>query len=280
MTDILDEVLGNADAKNMHKNAIVAATYRPIQNDTSIELYTPLTIDPDTFWNNYNLDIEDFVERHKAKEDAQSKGGANQLKKDILYLSYSHAFRLFRTNHPGWEVDCAVNPRTGGYLFEELDRRGYFIKSYIHDGRKRSAAYYNGILTMSGQGINPDDVKSDYKSGTPKKSPIGDYIYTVDSQLINKAVYRAMVKAIALFTGIGLKLWTGDDLSQDVLDAKMTLITNVQKLSQNYTALTGKTFPEVDTLSYMSDEGEIKRIGRNLQLALNEAKSASELVSK
>lgn len=247
-----------------------------IGRDDVVKLYQPLVINPDKFISNYNIDIEDFVERHKAKEDAQNKGGANQVKRDILYMSYSHAIRLFRMNHPGLEVDCVRNPQTGGYLFEELDRRGYFVQSYVHDGQRRSATYYNALLTMSGQGINPDDIKSDYKTGKAKLTADGKTISVVDSQAINKAVYRAMVKAIALVTGIGLKLWTGDDLSEDILDAKGVLISNVLRLAEQYAKVTGSKFEPAYNLNYMSGEAEIKEVGRQLQLALNANKGSSE----
>jgi hypothetical protein len=233
--------------------------------DYNIKLYPTLHLAPEIFLENYNIDISEYTERHKAKEDAQKGGSA------ITYMSYSHAFRLFRTRHPGWEVDCVVNPLTGGYVFEEIDRRGYFVKSFIHDGSCRSAAYYNALLTMSGQGVHPDDVKSDYQTKKPKLSPLGNPIYVTDSQSINKAVYRAKVKAIALCTGIGLKLWTGDDLSEDVLDAKLTLLTQVKAVAAKYTSLSGLELMGVNNLDYTCSEQEIRDFGRKAQAMLKEA---------
>lgn len=241
-----------------------------------IKLFEPLIIPPLEFGDNYNIDISDYVERHKAKEDAQSKGGANQLKRDILYMSYSQAIRLLRSKYPTLEVSCVVNPLTGGYVFEDLDRRTYFVRAYVHDGYRRSEAFYSPILSMSGQGIHPDDVKSDYKSGKPKLNSVGQAIYTIDGAAINKAIYRAYVKAIALVTGIGLKLWTGDDLSEEVHEAKLALITNVRKLAEQLNKLTGQTYAEVNDLDYTTPEGEVKRLGRTLQQALLEAKSPTK----
>lgn len=241
--------------------------------------YSPLIIKPEDFIANYNLDIEDFVEQHKAKEDAQSKGGANQLKRPILYMSYSHAIRLLRSRHPELEVDCVRNFATGGYIFQEIDRLGYFILSYVHDGKSRSALYYNAMLTMSGQGIHPDDVKSDYKTGKPKLTPTGNTISVVDSAAANKAYYRALVKAIAMVTGIGLKLWTGDDLADEIVDAKMILINNVKKLNDLYYQLQGEDYEGVAQLDYTSSEAEIKRVGKSLQLAYKALEQAKNLSS-
>ena len=257
MTD-LDTVYSNTSESVPSQSNTIYEYSEPI-------LYKPLTIAPEVFAENYNLDITEFVEQHKAKEEAQSKGGSNQLKRPIMYMSYSHAMRLFRQRHPGLEVDCVVNPLTNGYLFKDLDRRGYFMKSYVHDGTCRSAFYYYSLLNMSGQGVHPDDVKTDFKTSKPKLNALGNTISSIDSAMINKTYYRAIVKAIALATGIGLKLWTGDDLSEDILDEKMTLINNVKKLAEKYYGITGEAFPGVDELNYTSSETMIKRIGKSVQ---------------
>ena len=236
-----------------------------------IELYEPLTIDPEKFISNYNLYIKPFVDKHEEKEKAQSKNG--QLKRPILYLSYSHAMRLFRENHPGLEVACAVNPLTGGYLFAEVDRRGYFMKSFVHDGKRRSEAFYNALLTMSGQGIHPDDVQVDYTTKKPKLNGLGKPVLTVNNQSINKLYYRSIVKAIGMVTGIGLKLWTGEDLSDEVLEAKMNLLNRVAQLNSQYSALVGSPWEEASELSHISDNDEIIRIGTELKQRIEDIKS-------
>ena len=217
-------------------------------------------IPPDIYLENYNLPIDDCVERHTAKETAQ-KGSSKQ----ILYMSYSHAFRLLRTRHPELEVACAINPYTNSPVFKEIDDLGYFIYSFVYNKKTgaRSAYYYNAILTMSGQGIFPGDIQLDYKTGAPKLDSRKQPLRVLNSQGINKAVRRAEVKAIALATGIGLKLWTGDDLSEEVLDAKMELISKVQSLFNDLQAASVEcTMAE---LTYMSSTAEIMAEGKRLK---------------
>jgi Protein of unknown function (DUF1071) len=215
-------------------------------------------IPPDIYLENYNLPIDDYVERHTAKETAQ-KGSSKQ----ILYMSYSHAF--LRTRHPELEVACAINPYTNSPVFKEIDDLGYFIYSFVYNKKTngRSAYYYNAVLTMSGQGIYPGDIQLDYKTGQPKLDSRKRPLQVLNSQVINKAVRRAEVKAIALATGIGLKLWTGDDLSEEVLDAKMELISKVQSLFNDLQAASVEcTMAE---LTYMSSTAEIMAEGKRLK---------------
>lgn len=218
---------------------------------------------PEAYLDNYNLNIEPYVERHTAKETAQ-KGSSKQ----ILYMSYSHAFRLLRTRHPDLEVACAVNPYTNSPVFKEIDDLGYFLWSFVYNKvtGARSAYYYNAILTMSGQGIFPGDIQLDYKTGAPKLDSRKQPLRVLNSQGVNKAVRRAEVKAIALATGIGLKLWTGDDLSEEVLDAKMELIARVQSVFDTLQAASIEcTMAE---LNYMSSTSEIMAEGKRLKLLL------------
>lgn len=224
---------------------------------TQIELYKPLIIKPEQFLANYEYPIADFVDY---------KPGGNG-KKDIPYLSYSHAFRIFRQQHPGWEVACAVNPATGGVLFTEVDRLSYFIKSYIHDGERRSEAYYCSLLSMSNQGLHPDDTRQDKYTNKQK--------LVVDSALVGKAAFRAKVKAIALFTGIGLKLWTGEDLADEMIDKKMKLIARVEELASKLETLTGEKVTEAFSFNHMSSEAEIVRLGGELKERLTAVESGS-----
>lgn len=263
MTDLdlnldLDRKINNMLTLPAVKNTTTTSI---IYND-GIELYKPLQINPYRFLEAYNEDVTDFVERHKQREQAMNKGGQG---KDIFYLSYSHAYKIFRYTYPELEVDCVVNPLTGGFVFEEIDRRGYFIKAYVHDGERRSAVYYSAILnTLSGLGIFPDELKKKEGKELPGK-------YMIDAQLINKSVYRALVKAIALATGVGLKLWTGDDLNEEVEDAKLTLLSKIKALADSYKNITGNTYVEAEDLSFISTEGEIRKVAKDLQEAYKKA---------
>ena len=236
-------------------------------NHTSIEQSMPcaqqcatLNIDPVRFIEAYNLDIEDFIERHIFKETAQ-KG-----KKIIHYMSYSHAYRLFRQHFPELEVTLVENPATGGFVWKEIDDRGYFLKAFVF--RKsanqviaKSAEYYYPVLSVSGQSVYPDELETqkDYKTNEIKPKE-GRYVANI--QLFNKANQRAIVKAIALTTGIGLKLWTGDDLSEDIIDAKQALLDRVHVIASDYTSKSG--IPYKVTSTYMDTSVVITAEGKKI----------------
>lgn len=222
----------------------------------------PLTISPERYMEAYNLDITSYVERHTFKESAQ-KGGSQ-----IFYMSYSHAYRLFRTYFPELEVTNVPNQETGGYIHKEIDDRGYFTKPFVYarglDGVVYSSPeYYYPILTVSGQAVYPNDlvVKKDYSTGKSAPSP-GNYV--ADIQLFNKSIQRGLVKAIALTTGIGLKLWTGDDLDSTVMDKKFSILDHLNKLAAEYnssnpvnTYVVSSTY--MDTISTITAEGKLVR---------------------
>lgn len=225
--------------------------------DSDEKVY-PLAISPERFNSAYNIDISPYIVRHTFKESAQ------KTNKEINYLSYSHAYRLFRTHFPELEVGMEVNTATGGYVFREVADRGFFIKSYVYtrdaDGLlRRSASYYYPILTVSGLAVYPNDpvIKKDFKSGEFKAI---DGQYVADIQLINKSVQRSIVKAIALTTGIGLKLWTGDDVGEEVVDRKFQALSLLQSLAQELGQLSG-TYTEpsstyADSMDVITAEGK------------------------
>lgn len=233
-------------------------------------MYPVLRIDPARFLDAYNLPINDYVERHNFKESAQ------KTSKQINYMSYSHAYRLFRIHFPELEVQLEENPETGGFIFKEIDDRGYFLKAFVYTAKRelfsdrsdkvaveRSASIYYPVLSVSGLSVYPNELETskDYKTNTYEEKP-GKYVANI--QLFNKANQRAIVKAIALTTGIGLKLWTGDDLDESIIDAKFTLLDAVAARALEYNKLSGEDYvPNVshlDTMSIITAEGKsIKR---------------------
>ncbi|MGL5921977.1 DUF1071 domain-containing protein [Chroococcidiopsis sp.] len=211
-----------------------------------------LQIDPVRFQEAYNLDITEYVDRHTFKESAQARSGAPA--KEILYMSYSHAVRLFRQYFPELEIEFVVNPATNGYLHKEIDDRGYFVRLFIHDGRYRSTIYHFGVLSQVGAAVFPTDMVKEK--------------LVANSQLFNLSVYRAMVKAIALTTGIGLKLWTGDDLDEEVVEGKLKRIRLVWNLVDQFRSLGGVI--EDPKLDYTSSLEQINATGKWLQKLIEE----------
>lgn len=209
--------------------------------------FESLNISAEDFLTGYNLDVTPYIVRHRFKEKAQ-KGGAV-----INYLPYSHAVREMRKLHPKLEACCLVNPTTGGYVFKELDSGGYLLKPYLTDGIARSEIYNFSILSSSGGPVSA--VSPDAKS--------------YNSQVINKHYYRAITKAIALVTGIGLKLWTLEDLDDEIIDATMASISRIKELSVQYRMATGKVY-DLPELTYMTPQIELLAIGKALAKAVKE----------
>lgn len=231
-----------------------------------------LSVDPDLFRQGYNYPIENLVERRP--------GGRNE----VTYMSYTHAIRILRELFPSLSAECEINPLTGSYLFEEPDGRGYFMRAYVHDGKARSSLYYYGILDTSMAPILPGQVVT-YRDKKTQKTEIktylnneGEYVPVpaLNSQAINKAYYRALCKAIAFTTGIGLKLWTGEDLSDPEeaappapVDKTVLMLERINALSKEYTSLTNLTFDlSVDS----TNPDELIAVGKKLKKLVEDAR--------
>lgn len=203
-----------------------------------------LKISPQRFTEAYNINIQSFVE---------SKGGMD-------YLPYSDAIRLFRLYFPELGFGCEVNPATQGYIFEELDGRGYFVKPYVYDQEgNKSCPLYFCVLNFRNAAVLPTDKEKDGKSPT------------ANSQLFNKAIYRSIVKVIAIETGIGLKLWTRDSLEEEVSDDRAVLYKKVALLNDTYKTLTGADNEIMSSISAESTYDSIVTAGKMLKLAVTQA---------
>ena len=209
-----------------------------------------LEIPADIYEENYNLDITEFIDRHTFKEKSQ-KGASI-----INYMSHASATRIFRMRHPNLQVVMVENPKTGGYVHEEIGGRGYFLKGYITDGTCDSETIYFAVLGSSGNSVLPDDVD---RNGSPIAS----------SKAFNTAFARAKAKIIASVTGIGWKLWTGDDLDEDIKDEKIKYLKAIDQLAEKYLEVTG--VPYNVTVSILDTQDVIKAQGSAIKRAITEA---------
>lgn len=197
----------------------------------------PLKIDPNRFMEAYNIPIADNISQ----------------KNGLDYLNYSTAVLLFRQYFPELDFACETNS-SGSIIFKEDDDRGYFIKPYIfNEDGQQSAPLYFCVLNNSNRPVLPSSTD---KYGNPE----------LTSQLINKAYWRAVTKAIAITTGIGLKLWTRQDLDEDEIGPKMELIQLVKKL-HNDLINQGGTY-ELPELTMQTDIDTIKNVGKVLRSKL------------
>tara|TARA_R110000824_G_scaffold131365_7_gene293390 strand:- start:319 stop:1104 length:786 start_codon:yes stop_codon:yes gene_type:complete len=142
-------------------------------------------ISGEEFEDNYQLDISDKIE---------TRGGG---KFEARYLSWAHAIRLLKTRHPEIEV---------GYEYCE-DGRPYFIQEYIEEGVTETQAYI--LVYLSRYPTSSQKTRSIFYPVMDKRF---DVLIRPNLRAISDALLRAAVKAIAFHTGIGLPLYTGEDL--------------------------------------------------------------------
>lgn len=136
--------------------------------------FKPLVIDGDTFSKCYKTDIEKFV---------KTRASANF---DAKFISWSHATRLLKEVLPTVFVDFEVTP-DGSVAFLHNDT--VTVRPFLTDGETRTPSISFPVM--------------DYKFGALPKP---------DAREISDAMQRGGVKAIATFTGLGLPLYSNEDV--------------------------------------------------------------------
>jgi len=133
-----------------------------------------LTISYEQFDEAYKADVSKYVEK---------------TYNGIEYLSWPFAIRFLRRTHPTIHVDFDLD-ETGSVL--HLIDGGYaYVRPYLTDGESRTPSLVFPVMDRKHNGaVNPD------------------------SRAVSDACQRATVKAIATFTGIGLSLYSGEDVEQ------------------------------------------------------------------
>lgn len=125
---------------------------------------------------NYQLDITKLVETRPGSFEAK-------------YLSWANAQNLLRERHPTLCVEFEKNHQ-GTPVFEHGNQA--YLLVFITDGTERTPGIFYPVMTNSFDAVENPSVTQ-----------------------INKACQRATAKAIAVYTGIGLKLFVGEDLTPD-----------------------------------------------------------------
>lgn len=125
------------------------------------------------FSANYKLNL---------KEHISTKGGSFQAR----YISWAIAQKLLRERHPTLSVDFEKGE--GGQPLHRLNDN-IFLLPFLTDGEKRTPAIFFPVM--------------DNRFG-----PIANPCVTE----VNRAFQRATAKVIAVYTGLGLSLFTNEDL--------------------------------------------------------------------
>lgn len=133
-------------------------------------------IKADQFKKNYALDITEYTEVRPGSFAAK-------------YISWANAQMLLRERHPTLSVEFEKTEQ-GSPIFKHQNQA--FLMAFITDGTQRTPAIFYPVMTNSFESVENPSVTQ-----------------------VNKAFQRATAKAIAVFTGLGLGLYVGEDLTQD-----------------------------------------------------------------
>lgn len=134
-----------------------------------------LHIPPDLFRELYTKPIAEFIEKR------QGGGGFT-----ASYLSWSHATRLLNEAMP--EVAVAYETDDQGGIMFPCGSTAY-IRPYLTNGETRTPSIVFPIMDNRFKAIENPDARD-----------------------LSDACQRGAVKAIATFTGLGLNLYTGEDI--------------------------------------------------------------------
>lgn len=196
---------------------------QPPQVDVNPSREKYLVIPADKFQSNYNLDVTAYIEK----------------KQGLEYLSWGYAYLQLKLRHPEIFVEFKDDKTNRGMPFELKGTAStYFTMPYLTDGEKTTPALYFPIL--------------DYKN-----QPIKN----VDSFAYNTARMRAAVKAIAIYTGIGLCLFTQEhNLEDSDYAAKQNAVSMINEVISKLggaSKLTTVTIPEDLSIKSMEELREL-----------------------
>lgn len=198
-----------------------------------------LVIPTDKFESNYNLDVTAYIEKKNNKNSME-------------YLSWAYAFLQLKLRHPDLYVVFKDDTDNGGMPFEVKGTTysTYFTLPYLTDGKKKTPTLYYPILDNSNQSIK-----------------------YIDSGIINRARMRAAVKAIAIYTGIGLCLFTQEhNLEDSEYSNKLGAVAKINEIV-SYLGGASKVSVNLDgDLSVKSME-ELREIYVKLQEQYNKQKT-------
>lgn len=264
----------------------------------------PLQIDPKKFAEAYNLDVSDAI------EDRQGSGGKSFSYLSAAH-AIKFFRQLFPDLEVDCEVNPASGsyifeePGHRGFFIKP------FVYGYVNGEFCKSASLYFSVLSMKMSTVYDYEVETTFDKNTRQsvaKSTLGvirnvtettstnsktteagsatkvlvaeDYSFEVDSiptllgnvQLYDKCVSRAKVKAIAFSTGLGLKLWTLEDLAEEVKLDKFDQIEYIEKVVKQLEKLgVSNPLPNLK-LDYYSSNGEIAEAKNTLETLLSQEK--------
>ena len=182
-------------------------------------------------YNGVFAPLEISAEAFKAAYDTPDIGP--HIEKDykgLSYLSWPFAYRYLKEHFPTFYV--AFEEKTLGEVVFGTPG-AYYLRPYLTDGIKRTVALIFPVM--------------DRKHNSIKE---------LDGRAISDNCQRAAVKAIATFTGLGLRLYAGEDIPKE--DEKTTAKLPLQQDAPKQTERTSKApAPAKATVEPAGNDGPI-----------------------
>ena len=185
----------------------------PVNHDFSISMQDPAQLAMMDRYNGIFSPLEISAEAFKAAYDTPDIGP--HIEKDykgLSYLSWPFAYRYLKEHFPTYFV--AFEEKTIGEVVFGTPG-AYYLRPYLTDGCRRTVALIFPIM--------------DRKHNSIKE---------LDGRAISDNCQRAAVKAIATFTGLGLRLYAGEDIPKE--DEKATTKLPLQQEAPKQTTRTSK----------------------------------------
>lgn len=149
-----------------------------------------VVLDANLFSKLYNLPVDMYVE---ALENKQVK---------LNYLSWANAYQLLMHQDPN--ADYEVCEADDGFpLFSRGNH--HFVKTKVTAFGKTKTCHLP-VMDNNHRAVQNTPYQLNFKSGSIT-------VPAINARYINDSIMRCLVKNIAMF-GIGLKLYTGEDLTQ------------------------------------------------------------------
>lgn len=179
----------------------------------------------------YNLNLSDKIEKRDG----------------LSYLSWAHAVKLFKTYYPNGTYSIIKNPQTGLPYFNDPNIGIIVMTEVFIDGI--SQCMWLPVLDNKHKPMKEQaytyQVWDNYS-----KQYIEKNVDAVTMMQINTALQRCICKNIAVCTGIGLSLYTNEDLNDmDNQQAMQNPVQNQQPTPQKrtYTKRTTSTTQQPQT---------------------------------
>lgn len=206
-------------------------------------LYVP----SEKYMEMFNLDVSDYLD-YKGK---------------FAYVSWSWAWVLLKKHFPSFVPTYVPSPEGLCYWIDPHTKEAY-IKPVIIDVETKAVSlpFDYPVMDFKNKAVKVlEDIPILDAEGKETAYFTKTIPNSLDRMLVEKNVLRAMVKAIAKVTGIGIRLWNDEDIEGD---KRSGYLDRLDTLFKGYEALTKETHPQRNSVFTMTNK-ELLLLGKALK---------------